>query len=823
MRFRNNFELCEGSEKIMRGKLLKIAVILFCIISVFCVFAGIEKLEVYAKDAPNGSYLSGDVKELKEKRNGYVMQITVENKGESGEVFNGTVQVIFETPVHSVSGYIYNSVNCAYNTEITLSAQEKKQFTITLTDFTVEHSFENGQGKCALNFIDEGGNVIRSISFYKVFNDYPGKYISVGVLSDNIEGLNHMNINSTIRVYNSYASNSKLIRLNNDNIKEQLDELYFLIIDQFNVSLLNEEDIQAIQDWVKSGGWLIIGTGEYAEQTLSGFDKDFLNVDVLSISEPGEENILTARPESYYSEYDGIDFTKMAVADLNDNSTNGYFYISISNPAICSSIGDGAVMIFNVSLGENELRKFNKSDNIYFEAAGNGHPARRHYFEDYSNISERLLASMDRADFMYRDDFVCGGDFEVSSAERNLALICFFGGLLIIIIVYGIQRKYTVRKWYWICGYVFGLIMLSISGIMFFIQNTALEKDNVQANVVQANNVLEKESRVYSVTTQRVDGNRADTYLLAYRDDTNLWKIRLKDNYYMASPGTSENKLINNSYGPQTDDYYYIVSNNNEGLSVGIKPGKDNSGFFYAEGSTESKGTIFCKDFISKSDVTSRNDMGITITNGTDYDMAYMAIFKQRSYIMIFSDVKAGETLNLKQAIKDGRCVYEDDYFRYEKQYDDIMVRIFEQSSNGEYEYESDDIAALLVGIGIAENERPRELKRAAIVGLVKDYDKVIGDECNETSYGCFYTYAQQEEDLVGDDAEESDDNLESAAVTNCNREEQANPCDYYEDLIAAARECIEGNVVEKIANEGSGGALISGWHIISLKEQNLI
>lgn len=729
----------------MCGKLLKIVVILFCM---FSVFAGIEKLDVYAKDALNGSYLSGDVKELKEKRNGYVMQITVENMGESGEDFTGTVQVIFETPIHSVSGYVYNSVNCAYYTEITLPAQEKKQFTITLTDFTVEHSFENGQGQCALNFIDEGGNVIQSISFEKVFNDYPGKDIPVGVLSDNFEGLNHMNIDSTVRVYNSYASNSKLIRLNNDNIKEQLDELYFLIIDQFNVSLLSEEDIQAIQEWVKAGGWLIIGTGEYAEQTLFGFDKDFLDVDVLSISEPGEENILTARPESYYSEYDGIDFTKMAVADLNDNSTNGYFYISHSNPAICSSIGDGAVMIFNISLGENELRKFINSDYIYFEAAGNGHSARRHYFEDYSNISEWLLASMDRDDFVNIDDFVYRGNFEdsvyVSRTERNLALICFFGGLLIIIIVYGIQRKYTVRKWYWICAYVFGLIMLSISGIMFFIQNIAVEKDNVQANTVQTNKALEKENKVYSVTAQRVDGNRADTYLLVYRDDTNLWKIRLKDNYYMASPGTSENKLINNSYGPQTDDYYYIVSSDNKGISVGIKPGEDNAGFFYAEGSTESKGTIFCKDFISKSDVTSRNDMGITITNGTDYDMAYMAIYKPRGYIMIFSDVKAGETFNLKQAIKDGRCVYEDDYFLYEKKYGD-MVSIYNQSYEKGYEYDLEDMAALLVGIGIAENEKPRELKRATIVGLVKDYDKVIDGECNETSYGCFYTYAEHE------------------------------------------------------------------------------
>lgn len=785
----------------MRGKLLKIAVILFCIINVFCVFAGVEKLVRYVKSASNdsslsgsekvpdysgssltgsdevrdysGSYLSGDVKVLKEKRRGYVMQITAENNGENGVDFTGTVQVIFSTPYFPGPGG-KNSVNCAYNTEITLPVQGKKQFTITVPDFTVENRKQKGSGQCALNFIDEGGNVIQSISLENVF-DYLVKEIPVGVLSDNFEGLQYMSMDGRrdIRVYNSGFCTLKLVSLNNNNIREKLDELYFLIIDQFNVSLLSEEDIKAIQDWVKAGGWLLIGTGEYAEQTLSGFDKDFIDVDVLGISEPGEENILTTR--NYKPEYNEIDFTNMTVVELKDSSTDGYFYISHRNPSICSSIGDGAVMIFNFSLGENELKKLDSYaiEHIYNEVKGEYYSTNTISFEDCSNISENLMAFMDRDDFTGRDDYV--DIVYVSSAERNLALIWFFGGLLIIIIISGIQRKYTVRKWYWICAYVFGLILLSMSGIMFFMQNNALEK-----NSIQENSVLEKENRVYSVTAQRVDGNRADTYLLACCEITSLWEIRLKDNYEMASPGSSLNRLIDGNYGPQTDDYYYIVSDDNNGLSVGIKSGEDQAGFFYAEGSTESKGTITCKDF-KKSDLEFRKDTDITITNGTDYDMAYMAVWLQYDYIMVFSDVKAGETLNLKQAIQDGRCVYERNGFTYEKRYS-RMVPVYDQSSDKEYEYELDDMAALLVGLGIAEKEKPRELGygRAIIVGLVKDYDKVIDDECNETSYGCFYTYTQQDEDLIGNDAEET------------------KLCDYYEDLIAAARECIEGNVVEE-------------------------
>lgn len=82
-------------------------------------------------------------------------------------------------------------------------------------------------------------------------------------------------------------------------------------------------------------------------------------------------------------------------------------------------------------------------------------------------------------------------------------------------------------------------------------------------------------------------------------------------------------------------------------------------------------------------------------------------------------------------------------------------------------------------------------------------------------------TIAGTEESIAGNDAEESeghdsgsgpvseseidkeneassDDSLEAPAVTDSDREEQTVPRDYYEELIADARECVKGNVVEE-------------------------
>lgn len=96
-------------------------------------------------------------------------------------------------------------------------------------------------------------------------------------------------------------------------------------------------------------------------------------------------------------------------------------------------------------------------------------------------------------------------------------------------------------------------------------------------------------------------------------------------------------------------------------------------------------------------------------------------------------------------------------------------------------------------------------------------------DQEEQTESDDYYeeTTADTEESIVGNDAEESedydfssamsvsesdtdieneapsDDNLESAGQSESNREEHTEPHDYYEELIADARECIEGKVEE--------------------------
>lgn len=669
----------------MRRQILKMAVMLLCMLSLLM---GGEKGVVYAKTEQSETSFSGDVAMLKQENSSYVMQVTVEN---SGEDFTGTVQVIF-----AGSGY----GNCAYNTELTLPAQGKKQFTITVSDRAVE----TVRGLCTMNFLDEKGNVVQSIPLKNVFgNTMSG--IPVGILSDNYAGLTFMDAGGQNLDIQNISYPLKLIELNNDNLGEYLDGLYFLIIDQFNVSSLSEENIQAVQDWVKGGGWLLIGTGEYAEQTLSGFDEDFLDVDVLGFSEPGEKNILSVNTDQYgyYYEYvdEGIDFTNIAVADLNYNRRNGSFYESSENPAICSSIEEGAVSIFLCSLGEQELQKMSSYviRYIYEELMYSSDSYYRNGYSDLEYVGQRALAFIDSI------------NTDVDFTGLKVVIIAYV--VLVGPVLYLILRRLKKREWYWICAPVLGILF--IAGVFFFGQGAKVN-----------------ETRVYSVTAQKVDGNRADTYFLAYHSGVKPWKMRLNDNYEVAGPGWNG---YYRSYSQSADDYYYTVSNDGEGISVGIKPEENfESGYLYAGGRTESKGAISGGNLKSIG-----GNVSGTITNGTDCDMAYMAVW-YRSYIMVFSDVKAGETIDLQQAVTNGRCVYENSV----SYYDDLLYRMVSiYSYRSDMGYEQDDIAALLIGLGIADGAKPAGGEQAVIVGVVKDYDKTVAEKCNETSYGCLYSYAE--------------------------------------------------------------------------------
>lgn len=675
----------------MRRRFTAFAVLL-CFVCLLAAGAG----PVYGKDETKQGRFRGEMSLLKQDGNNYVMQVTVENGGED---FAGAVQAVF-------SG---SRDNCAYETPITLASQGKKQFTITVP----ERAVETVRGMCALNFLDEHGKVLQTVSLKNVFgNTVTG--IPVGILSDNYSGLTYMDAGGSEFYLQSSGNPLQLIELTAENLSGYLDGLYFLVIDQYDTSSLGEENIALIQDWVKDGGWLIIGTGAYAEQTLSGLNEDFLGLDLLGVSEPGQDNAAArnaVRNGFYYSYTDsGVDFNQMAVAELDYFATTkqqaGNYFESSENPGICGGVDEGAVSILFFSLGDEEMKKVNDSvvSYIYEETMYNS--------SSYQNINGS--SNMDYV-----------GQRALSFIDnRNTNLD--FTGLKVLIAVYVvvvgpvlylILRKGKKSEWYWVCAPVLG--MICIAGVFFFGQSARVN-----------------ETKVYSVTAQQAGSSRADTYFLAYHSGVKPWSLRLNEGYDVAGPGWSGYYgYVNGS----ASDYLYRVRNDGDGLTVGMKPRTNfENGFLYAGGKSRESGAITAEK-LKGSGVTAT--LSGTVKNDTARDFAYMSVMFD-GYIMVFSDVKAGETLDLAAAVKDGRCVFQEIVAYYDSLIYD-MVSIYSSGNNVGYEQEA--MAALLCGIGIAEDNQPYDTACARIVGVVKDYEKAVADKCSEKAWGCIYSYAEME------------------------------------------------------------------------------
>ena len=130
------------------------------------------------------------------------------------------------------------------------------------------------------------------------------------------------------------------------------------------------------------------------------------------------------------------------------------------------------------------------------------------------------------------------------------------------------------------------------------------------------------------------------------------------------------------------------------------------------------------------------------IKNNTSYDFPYMAVLS-RNYIYVISNVKAGETLNLKQALQEKRVVnqFTVDYM------DDMYYNLVDYYGNLDEDENADCLASLY--IGLVDGRKEAADKETIVAGAVRNYDKTVESDCLETSYGCLYSLVKEDENAA--------------------------------------------------------------------------
>ena len=215
------------------------------------------------------------------------------------------------------------------------------------------------------------------------------------------------------------------------------------------------------------------------------------------------------------------------------------------------------------------------------------------------------------------------------------------------------------------------------------------------------------------------------------------WMLRLTEGY--------------DSCGPIWSDYYNIQDNEKyrsrivkegERISFGLNPSVGfEDAYFKAEAAANKVTGKISLDIQSVNgwgiSSTLVNETGLiasglngTVTNETEWDFEYFAVIAYDS-LFIYQNLPAGETCDLSKVV-----------YLSSKNYDDVVEDYLHGYMNeiyrGKEQKDADFIAALGIGVSVASlQEDPDAI---IVVGVTKDWNKVVDDNCSETSYGCLYS-----------------------------------------------------------------------------------
>lgn len=255
-----------------------------------------------------------------------------------GEDFEGVVRVI-------VPGESDYQEATAYEKDVMLSADTEKTI-----DFSVRGEGLQYNSKVKLELEDSSGSIVCEQEVDLKLQSQES--ILVGILSEDTAALNYFD-----GIYpDVFSSHTQIVELSEATLPESsegLNALGYLIINSFDTSLLNEQQNEAIREWVQDGGILLIGTGSDYRQTLSSLQDGFVSGQIGGTID-GTLSLLGGGESLDFSASDGI-----AALSLNDGETLSGV---LTMPELIwrKSCGDGAVVVTAFNLGMEPVNSWSQ-------------------------------------------------------------------------------------------------------------------------------------------------------------------------------------------------------------------------------------------------------------------------------------------------------------------------------------------------------------------------------------------------------------------------------------------------------------------------------
>lgn len=224
--------------------------------------------------------------------------ITLVNKGKG---FSGEAQVIIDT------GYLTKTV-FAMNFELPQGSTKKLTLNVPI----------NTANRRAKVKIESNGHTIKDIeySFYKVLSPTTSTIGILGDAYDQLRVLSGLKIKqiqqeeNDLRKYgisyedvvgSTIESPAEVIQLNEDNFPEDAKSFAtfnYIVIADYDTSLLSDKQMQALEDWINEGKVLILAGGTNAKKVYSGLSDSLKPFEILGNKKESITEVLEKVTES---------------------------------------------------------------------------------------------------------------------------------------------------------------------------------------------------------------------------------------------------------------------------------------------------------------------------------------------------------------------------------------------------------------------------------------------------------------------------------------------------------------------------------------------
>lgn len=617
----------------------------------------------------------------------YDVLVTIENMGEDWE---GMARLTLRDSYGSID-------NCSYDTALSLPQGSKKQFTVRIP----KNSMSRTDGIVLIELFDNKSKKTTEKSFNRLLQGGTDALV-MGILSDKYSSLTFMDMGGNEVYYGSRTYPVKLMELNQDSLIGTLSALNFLVIDNYNTSVLSDDAVKEIQKWTDDGGILLIGTGSFAQDTLHAFD--YLDIDCVTVYPPGD----SPKMDDAY-----VDIAKLHMADLLQKSDD--FRIAYGTLARICPQGDGAVGIVPYALtelGSLDVKDYSDEE-LDAEASDSGvEEFLSSLLNDLGNSASGSNINQKQSYYNFypgsNSDYIFHSLFELFG---NGSARLHFGRLKIIVMIYVvfvgpvlylILRLAKKRDYYWWTvpvSAVVGILLVYWAGRGFEVVST----------------------RVYSVTVENLsDEGEVISYLHCYDANHSEWDLALAEGYQYAG-------LARDNYYGIDNPYYYHTRQEGDRLSFGADPNTSFEDCFFQAGGVMQAGSGSIVG-----DVSYKNTWDImgTVANNTNQDFAYFAVIADDK-MFLYKNLPAGAVCGLSKT----EAIYDTDGSGDVLR--DYMYDHIREVCNTKERTDIDTLAAL--GMGICAAYPQGGSNRTIIIGVTDNWNKTVDDSCSEAAYGCLY------------------------------------------------------------------------------------